>query len=78
MVSHLLTKRQSGYLRLAYAGHTEQEIAEEMGKGARNVRFMRFGVLTRIPAASINEVCRMLEENYALPALFRSFKARPR
>ena len=76
MVFHLLTDRQGEYLRLACAGKTDRENAGAFGTRVRTVGSMRAKVLLRTRAASIDEVCRMVAENYSPPALFQGFKAR--
>ena len=74
----MLTDRQGECLGLCCAGQAAAEIAEAMGTSLRNVRAMRAAVILRTRAASLDEVCRMVAQNAAPPAIFRNLRGRPR
>ena len=75
MVFKVLTDRQAEYVRLYCAGRTNREIAQAWGANPHALHQYRSDVLTRTGAASIADVCRMIERGETPAPVLRNRKA---
>lgn len=56
-----ITKREKQILQLVYEGHSNKEIADELGKSIRTVETHRFNIMKKLEVSNITELIRKID-----------------
>ncbi|MEP2025792.1 MAG: response regulator transcription factor [Reichenbachiella sp.] len=56
-----ITKREKQILQLVYEGHSNKEIADELGKSIRTVETHRFNIMKKLGVGNITELIRKID-----------------
>ncbi|WP_420582780.1 response regulator [Reichenbachiella sp.] len=56
-----ITKREKQILKLVYKGHSNKEIADELGKSIRTVETHRFNIMKKLEVGNITELIRKID-----------------
>lgn len=75
MVFHLLTDRQSEYLRHVCAGKTRSEIAEAMGVACATIHSFRSSIRNRLGGQPFDDICRTVAADQEPARLFERLAA---
>ncbi|SMD36995.1 two component transcriptional regulator, LuxR family [Reichenbachiella faecimaris] len=56
-----ITKREKQILQLVYEGHSNKEIADELGKSIRTIETHRFNIMKKLGVGNITELIRKID-----------------